>query len=205
MTATIDYYFTTISPWAYLGHDAFREIAARHGATINYRPVNLGPVFENSGGLPFAKRHPARQRYRLVELQRWREKRDRVLNLTPAHFPVDPSIADCMTIALSVEGRDPGDFQRRAFEAVWVHNDDVSNPDRVASIADGLGLPGQDLVAAAHSSAVKARYDENRDAAIQVEIIGSPCYVLNGEPFWGQDRLDLLDDALASGRAPYRP
>ena len=77
MSRAIDYYFSLVSPWAFIGHAAFMEIARRHELDINYKPVFLGRVFAETGGLPLDKRHPVRQRYRLVELQRWREKRGR--------------------------------------------------------------------------------------------------------------------------------
>lgn len=203
--ATIDYFYTTISPWAYLGHDAFLAIAGAHDVAVRYRPVNLGPVFENSGGLPLGKRHPARQNYRLIELQRWREKRGARLNLKPAYFPVNPGLADCAAIAIQAAGGNPGDYARLAFRAVWADDLDISDETVVAGLATKAGFDGAKIVQKAKSDGILAEYDKNRDDAIRYEIIGSPCYVLNGEPFWGQDRLDLLADALSSGRAAYRP
>ena len=76
MSRAITYYFSLLSPWAYLGHAEFGRIAQRHDLTIDYRPVNLMTLFPETGGLPLPKRHPSRQRYRLLELQRWREARD---------------------------------------------------------------------------------------------------------------------------------
>lgn len=205
MSAKIDFYFTVISPWAYLGLDPFLDVAAKHGADVTYRPVNLGPVFESSGGLPLGKRHPARQNYRLIEMQRWREKRGRTLNLAPKHFPTNPGLADSMIIALADTGADPADLVRKCFESVWANDLDVADETTMKGIADGLGLDGAALIEAARSQSVQKQYDANRDLAIETEIIGSPCYVLNGEPFWGQDRIGLLDDALASERAPFKP
>ena len=75
MPRTLDYYFSLLSPWAYIGHASLMDIVGRHGLTVNYKPVALVQVFADTGGLPLPKRHPARQRYRMFELQRWREKR----------------------------------------------------------------------------------------------------------------------------------
>src|SRR4028119_1186293 len=99
MSRTVDYYFSLASPWAYIGHALFRDIVARHGLSVNHKPVFLGDVFAQTGGLPLPKRHPARQRYRLVELQHWREKRGAALNLRPKHWPFEPALADRFVVA----------------------------------------------------------------------------------------------------------
>ena len=99
LSRSITYYFSLHSPWTYLGNAAFHAIARRHDCTIDYRPMPLRSVFDETGGLPLPKRHPVRQRYRLLDLQRWREARHLPLVLQPKHFPFDPSSADRMTIA----------------------------------------------------------------------------------------------------------
>src|SRR5690606_26205397 len=106
MSRTIDYYFTLLSPGTYLGHAAFVDLARRHGCSIVYRPTPLRVVFDETGGLPLPKRHPVRQRYRILELQRWRAKRDLPLVIHPRHFPFDVSLADRVAIAISQAGGD---------------------------------------------------------------------------------------------------
>src|SRR5690606_7746746 len=127
MQRVIEYYYTHVSPWAYLGHRAFLDLADRHGYAIRFKPVLLGPVFAESGGLPLSKRHPLRQAYRLVELQRWREKRGLPLNLRPRHFPADPSLADRIALALALEGGPAGAFTEAAFRLTWVDDRDISD------------------------------------------------------------------------------
>ena len=105
MSRTIDYYFSLASPWAYIGHAPFMDIARRHGLDVNYKPVFLGRVFAETGGLPLTKRHPARQRYRIVNLQRWRDKRGLDFNLHPKHWPFDATLADRFVIAIEMAGR----------------------------------------------------------------------------------------------------
>ncbi len=205
MSATIDYYFTLISPFAYLGHDRLLEIAEKHGASLRFFPVNLGAVFSQTGGLPLPLRHPARQDYRWLELQRWREIRKLPLNLRPAHFPTDPTLADCSAIFLAQSGGRVAEFARRAFRACWELDRDIADEHVIAGILDDLGAHKGDLITAALSENVKEIYAENARQAAAAGVFGSPCYILNGELFWGQDRLDLLEAALASGRAPYRP
>jgi 2-hydroxychromene-2-carboxylate isomerase len=68
MSRQVDYYFSCSSPWAYIGHNAFREVVAAYGLKVNHKPVVLGDLFSETGGLPLVRRHPVRQRYRMVEL-----------------------------------------------------------------------------------------------------------------------------------------
>lgn len=203
MPVEIDYFFTSISPFAYLGHDAFLALAARHGARVRYRPVKLTEVFAETGGVPLAKRAPARQRYRLIELQRWRDRRGIALNLHPAHFPTNPTLADRSAIAIAALGDDPGGFVGRAMRACWVEERDIAKEETVRELLVASGLDAAKVIAAAGAPQTEAAYSANTEAAVKLGAFGSPCYMLNGEPFWGQDRLELLGEALASGRPPY--
>jgi 2-hydroxychromene-2-carboxylate isomerase len=205
MPRTIDYYFSLVSPWAYIGHAPFMDIAARHGIEVNYKPVFLGRVFAETGGLPLPQRHPARQRYRLVELQRWREKRGLSFNLKPKYWPFDVNLADRFVIAIASAGKDPDDFLRRAFAAVWEEERDLGNPVVLTQLAEQAELDSSSLMDIATGTSTEAIYALNLENAIAGDVFGSPAYVLDGEVFWGQDRLDLLDDALKAGRAAYSP
>jgi 2-hydroxychromene-2-carboxylate isomerase len=204
MPRTIDYYFTLASPWAFLGHKPFLDIAKQHGVTINYRPVDLGEVFPHTGGLPLPKRHPARQKYRILELQRWREARGVALKISPKHWPFPAGTANRTIIAVAQSGADPGPFTQRAFEGVWVRDEDLSQDATLVALLNECGHDGGKMLAAAKSDAVGAIYAKSAEDAVAGNIIGSPCYVLDGEVFWGQDRLDLLASALKSGRKAYR-
>src|SRR5262245_295354 len=197
--AKIEYYFSLLSPWAYIGHAPFMEIVRRHRVT-----VALAQVFAETGGLPLAKRHPARQRYRMFELQRWRERRGLSFHLHPKFWPFDGNLADRFVIATAAAGHDPDRFLRESFAGVWEREQNLGDEATLVDIAHGAGLPAAELLAAAKAEATQKRYETNVRDAIAADAFGSPCYALDGGVFWGQDRLDLLDDALASGRAPYR-
>jgi 2-hydroxychromene-2-carboxylate isomerase len=205
MARRIDYYFSLGSPWAYLGHAPFVEIARKHGAAVNYKPVFLTRVFAETGGLPLVKRHPVRQRYRLLELQRWRERREVPLNLAPKHVPFDVSLADRFVLAILVGNGDPDPFMRRAFEAVWVEDRNLGDREVLAEVAREAGLEPEPLMQLADGTLTEAVYLLNQENAVAADVFGSPAYTLEGEVFWGQDRLEFLDQALASGRPPYRP
>ena len=198
----IDYYFSLASSWAYIGHVAFTEIARKYGVEIRYKPVPLADVFAESGGLLLPKRHPARQRYRILELQRWREKRQLNFRLHPKHWQFDATLVDCFAIAVAAK-HDPNAFLRDAFAAIWEGDRNLAEPETLVQLADKIGLPGATLLATAQSDEIRAHYHQHYQDAVATGVIGSPCYVLNTEVFWGQDRLELLSDALASGRAPY--
>jgi 2-hydroxychromene-2-carboxylate isomerase len=204
MPRTIDYYFTLASPWAFLGHQAFLDLAKQHGVTVHHKPVDLGEVFPHTGGLPLPKRHPARQKYRILELQRWREARGVALKISPAHWPFAAATANRSIIAVAESGADPGPYTRRAFEGVWVRDEDLTQDATLVGLLNESGHDGARMLAAAKSDAIAAIYAATAQEAVERTVIGSPCYVLDGEVFWGQDRLMLLESALKSGRKAYR-
>ncbi len=203
MARPIDYYFSLQSPWAYIGNAPFQKVAGDHGLSVNYKPMPLLDVFSETGGLPLGKRHPARQRYRMLELQRWRDKRGLKFHLQPAHWPFNPRLADGLVIA-AAEGSHPvAPLLARLYAAIWEKQLDLADAPALVKLADETGLPGDSLVKQAASDHIGAVYERNLQDAIGVDVFGSPAYVLAGEVFWGQDRIDLLADALSSGRAPY--
>ena len=204
MPRQVDYYFSLQSPWAYIGHKLFREVVSAHGVKVNHKPVVLVDLFSETGGLPLMKRHPVRQRYRMVELQRWRDKRGLQFHLQPANWPFNARLADGLVIAALQAGLDPDPLLRRAFAAVWEDQLNLADPATLVKLADDCGLPGQQLVERSATEAISAVYEQNRQDALAADVFGSPVYVLDGEVFWGQDRIELLADALKSSRSPYR-
>jgi 2-hydroxychromene-2-carboxylate isomerase len=204
MSRTVDYWFTLASPWAFLGHQPFLDLAKAHDVAVRYRPVDLGEVFPHTGGLPLPKRHPARQRYRILELQRWREMRGVALKIHPKHWPFPVATANRSIIAVAAAGADPGRYTRRAFEGIWVEDRDLGDEAVLVALLNECGHDGARTLESAKSDATGAIYAAYATAAVEANVIGSPCYVLDGEVFWGQDRLGLLESALKSGRKAYR-
>lgn len=196
----IQYYLVPKSPWTYLGHERLMAIAERHGAQVQPRPFALAErVFQVSGGLPLPKRPPQRQAYRLVELRRWSDYLNLPLNLQPRYFPVDDAAACRMIILASqTQGDQAGNRLAGAFlKAVWAQDLNLADPDTLVSLADQQGLDGRALYDA--NQQAQATYDDFTQQAIDLQVFGAPWYVYNGEPFWGQDRLDFLDRALSQG------
>ena len=200
--ATIDYFLFAPSPFTYLGHDLLREIAGRHGAGIRYRPVDLMGVWAESGAQPPAKRPPVRQRYRMIELKRLALYRDLALNPRPAHFPVDATLADSCVIAIQEAGGDPHDFVGANCRSVWVDDENIAEERVVRANLMATGHDADAVVAAAGTDEVKAIRAANTADCIAADAPGVPAYVLKGEVFWGQDRLEHLDRMLATGREP---
>jgi carboxymethylenebutenolidase len=199
MSTTIDYYFAPNSPWTYLGHARFAEIAKAAGAKVNVLPVDLGgKVFPVSGGLPLAKRAPQRQAYRLVELKRYSEYLQQPMNLQPAYFPVNPDDAAQLIIAVDLhDGTDAAmDLTGRILRAVWVEQRNIADVKELAAILAEAKLPARRLDDAM-SQAVHERYEQDSLRAIEAGVFGAPSYVIDGEIFWGQDRLDFVQRRLA--------
>jgi 2-hydroxychromene-2-carboxylate isomerase len=203
MPRQIDYYFSLTSPWAYIGHALFREVVSTYNCVVNHKPVLLVELFAETGGLPLVKRHPVRQRYRMLELQRWRDKRGLNFHLRPAHSPFNGRLADGMVLATIEAGHDPDALLRRAFAAVFEQQLDLADSATLVRLANDSGLPGEQLIERAGSEEISAAYEQNRQDALAADVFGSPAYVLGGEVFWGQDRIELLADALKSGRPSF--
>jgi 2-hydroxychromene-2-carboxylate isomerase len=143
MPRQIDYYFSFQSPWAYVGHKAFRDLVSTYDLNVNHKPVVLVDLFSETGGVPLMKRHPVRQRYRMVELQRWRDKRGLKFHLQPANWPFNARLADGVAIAAIEAGFDPDRYLARGFAAVWEDQLNLADPATVAKLADESGLPGK--------------------------------------------------------------
>lgn len=202
MARKIEVYFSLLSPWAYIGQSELQRLVAKHGLRVDYRPVALSQVFPESGGLPLSKRHPARQQYRILELQRWREKRGLHFHLHPQFWPFDPSLGDRIICAMVAAGADPAPFISSAFAGVFERQNNLADKTDLAAI---LGLAGYEphWLERGESGEAEIAYQGNLTLALAAGAFGSPSYLLDGEIFWGQDRLDLLDDALSSGRKPF--
>jgi carboxymethylenebutenolidase len=199
-TIGIDYYFSPNSPWTYLGHARFAAIAKKHGAHVRVLPVDLGKVFPVSGGLPLAKRAPQRQAYRLVELKRFSEFLGVPLNLHPKFFPVATDDAARLIIAVDLhDGADAAMAITGALlRGVWVEERNIADESHLAALLAEAKLPARRLEDA-HSQAVQERYEADSQRAIDVGVFGAPTFIVDGEMFWGQDRLDFVERRLQRG------
>jgi carboxymethylenebutenolidase len=183
----------------YLGHARFAAIAKAAGATVRVLPVDLGgKVFPISGGLPLNKRAPQRQAYRLVELKRFSEWLDVPLTLQPKYFPV--ATDDAAKLIIAVDLKDGTDAAMKitgaVLRAVWVEERNIADENTLAALLAEQGFSAARLEES-HSQAVHERYEIDSQLAIDAGVFGAPSYVVDGEIFWGQDRLDFLQRRLA--------
>jgi carboxymethylenebutenolidase len=198
MARAIDYYLAPQSPWTYLGHQRFWDIARRAGADIRVLPVDLGKIFPRSGGLPLPQRAPQRQAYRLVELKRFSDWLGLPLNLHPNCFPVPGDQAAQLILAVDESRGSDAAMQLTGavLKAVWAEQRNINDADTLAQLLAECDLPA-DAMDAAQAGAMQQRYDAATQQAFDVGVFGAPSYVLDGEIFWGQDRLDFLERQLA--------
>jgi len=201
MSKQVEYFLAPQSPFVYLGHARFVAIANRHNAQVLLKPADLGKVFAVSGGLPLAQRPPQRQAYRLIELERWSKFLDIPMNLHPTYFPVSGDAAAGLIIAAQL-----AHGTARALEltgaisrAIWAEQRNIADAATLAQIADENDFDGAGLLKASEAQAVQAAYAQNTQDAISANVFGAPWFIHDGQPYWGQDRLDFLDRALAAG------
>ncbi len=191
----IDYYLATISPFTYLAGTELEAIAARHGASITYRPFDIMACFARTGGTPPKDRHPNRQVYRLQDMERRAKRLGKPLNLKPAHFPTNMAPSSYALIAAqNAGGGDLGALAHSFPRAVWAEDRDIAQDDVIRDLLEQAGFdPGladSGLLTGAET------YAANLEAAIEAGVFGSPFYVVGEQRFWGQDRLDHLDAHL---------
>ncbi len=195
----IDYYFGTISPWAYLAGDRLERIAQARGAQVTYRPLDILQLFDRTGGTRPADRHPARMDYRAQELVRWSDHLDMPLNLKPRGGMASMAPSSYAIIAAQqAGGGDLPGLVQAILRAHWAEERDITDD---ATLRDLLGANGFDPALADTGLFVGAEnYGRNLDLAIEAGVFGSPFYVVpaSGQKFFGQDRLEFLDRHLAT-------
>ncbi len=167
------------------------------GREIAVKPVDYGVIFPQSGGLPLGKRAPQRQAYRLMELRRWKAHVGVPLTVQPKFFPVDANPAALAIVAAAPSG---ADAQMRLagaiLRALWAEEQNIADPATLRAAAAKVGLDGDKLLAAAPGA--KAQFDAFTQEALARGVFGAPTYTYRDELFWGQDRLDFLERALAT-------
>ena len=198
MAKIIDYYFSPMSPWTFLGHGRFTEIARKRGASIVPKPVDYGRIFPLSGGVPVAKRAAQRQAYRLVELERWSKHLGVTMNIQPKYFPYDATLAT-LTIVAAGDADKSMKLAAAFLRGCWTEERNMADETEIAAVIRGAGLNSGELLKQAKAPETAAQYEAYTDEAIARQVFGAPTYAYRNELFWGQDRLEFLDRALASG------
>ncbi len=195
--ATIDYYFSTLSPYAYLAGTRLETVATRQNAQINYKPLDIMALFGRTGGTSPKERHVSRQEYRLIELERQATKLGMEMNLKPAHWPTNAAPSSYAILAAqSAGGGDVGALVHGLLRAVWAEERDIAQDDVIKSCLESAGFD----VALADSGLLAGaeKYAQNLEDAVKAGVFGAPFYVTDdGARFWGQDRIEDLEQHLA--------
>lgn len=196
--ATIEYIYSAHSAFAYLGSSELSKICAEHHVTLIHKPVLLSPVVEAQGSLPFAARTQAHVDYFFGrEIERWAEYRNvPVINFRPTHHDADYSVASGMILALGDSGPETDRMAHRLLEAHWRDDADLSCQQTLATIATDLGHDAPSLLQRASSEAVQDQLLQNSIWARGLNVFGSPTYIVDGDPFYGQDHLELVKRAV---------
>jgi len=195
--ATIDFYFSTLSPYTYLAGNRLEQLAAAHDAQITYKPFDIQALFPRTGGTAPKDRHPARQEYRLIEMERQAKKLDLPINLKPAHWPTNAAPSSYAIIAAqNAGGGDLGALVQSILRACWAEEKDIAEDAVIRECLTAAGfdasLADSGLLAGAET------YGQNLEDAVSAGVFGAPFYVTgDGAKYWGQDRLDDLDRHLS--------
>lgn len=203
----IEYYFSFISLWSYIGSRRIQQLVRERNARIIYKPIDLMEIFSISGGLPVKQRATQRQAYRLVEMERWAKSRGLPIVQHPKFYSADPSLAHRVLLAAAEElGHDSEhvhEFARRGLETVWAKEADIADGNTIVEVANGSGLDGARYLNSARSDQDVLRQEHSlNEEAVSRQVFGAPFFFYRNEPFWGQDRIEMLDEVIKSDRNP---
>lgn len=194
----IEYIYAAHSAFAYLGSSRLKAIAEASGRTILHRPVNLRKVVAATGNKPSAQRTPEHRKYYFGrEIARWSQYREApVIGRTPTRHANGIERSNCTIIAAMEAGHNVNALAHTLLEAHWRDDVDLDDSPTLERLTNDLGLDGKTLVAASHAPEVLALYNQYTENAIERSVFGSPTYVVDGDMFYGQDHLEMVERAL---------
>jgi 2-hydroxychromene-2-carboxylate isomerase len=194
MKKQVFYFHSLSSPWAYLGWPKFRALIEKHDLDVVVRPTRIVPP---NGGIPLRSRPDARQRYHEVELDRWRKRLDMPLVLRPKHYPTNNEFSARMVIAADRLGWDALALSHALLHVLWSEEKDVQDASVRVAVADKLGMNGAKLLEMQDTPDIKAAWEASEQEAARRGVFGTPTWIYRDTLYWGQDRLDFLDEALS--------
>lgn len=193
MIHTVDYYYASISGYAYLGEQRLQQIVDETGSNINYKPINIAKVFESSSTTAPFKQSQQRLNYRLIDMQRTANYLGLPINPKPKYWPTSVVLSSCTIYAAIELGARAHDISFAILKAVYQEEKDIAAPETIRNILQTLNLDAEAIESLANSDRIKAKFEAATQEAIALGVFGSPTYVLDGkELFFGQDRLDVL-------------
>jgi 2-hydroxychromene-2-carboxylate isomerase len=195
MKKSVIYFHSLSSPWAYLGWPRFQALIKKHDLDVVVRPTRIVPP---NGGIPLRSRPDARQRYHEVELDRWRKRLNMPLVLRPKHYPTDNQFSARMVIAADQLGWDALALSHALLHALWSEELDVKDAKVRVAVANKLGMDGAKLLAMQDTPEMMDAWRASEKEAESYGVFGTPTWVFNKTLFWGQDRLEFLDETLSA-------
>lgn len=200
-------YYSLSSPWAYFAGPKLQDIVRRHHVRLVLKPYDFQEIVPRTGGIPLRTRPEPRRTYHALELDRFRKYLGMPLNLEPRYYPKDGQPAGWnkppgwMVIAAQARGLDAMPLSHALLRALWAEERNTADPAVRRAVADENGYDGASLQAAETSDEVQQLYRRYTDEAERAGVFGAPTFILEGERYWGQDRLDFVDRALDALRA----
>ena len=194
---TIDCYYSVRSVYAYFGAPRIGALARRFGRRLRHRPIDLSQVVPAAGSLPFADRSPTLRAYQFGrELERWSEWLGMPVILEPVHHYGDRDLPSGLVLAAQAAGADVDALSSAMLTALWRDDRDIADPAVLARIAHAVGIDAEPLLERALQPDVQAEFAACTAEAIRIGVLGSPTYVVDGELFYGQDRLMFVERHL---------
>jgi 2-hydroxychromene-2-carboxylate isomerase len=200
MSKTVDYFLSPMSPWAYLGHEPLQALIDKFNATVNVIPIDPAKLFAATGGVPVAQRPIQRQKYRLAELKRWKSFLGSPIVIEPAHFPYNPALVNLVVVATVNEygAQKAMELTLCLMKGCWVEDRNMGLTEEVKKSIESCDLNSDDLLELASNDQTSKDLEKNTQHAIDAGVFGAPTYIINGELYWGQDRLDFVQRSLMS-------
>lgn len=198
MTAPIDFYFDFSSPYGYFASFLIDGVGERTGHPVNWRPYLIGAAFKQTGGQPLINKG-IKSDYALHDFQRLSRELDVPITF-PTAFP-QMTVAACRAFYW-VHDRDPAlakKFAHALYAKIFGEGADISGNAAVAAVAQSVGIDPEELTPALHDAEVKQRLRGAVDDALAAGVFGSPYFVIDGEPFWGTDRIAMLERWITTG------
>jgi len=202
MTEAIDAYYWIQSDWAYFGNPRLKAMAKRYGLAINHRPVDLATVYARTGGIKLPYRSQERKNYRLIEMRRFSKILGMPINLEPKYSPLTGHLPSWFVIAAEKQGHDVHDLCQSIMTGLWVEDLDIESPQVLIEMAGRNGLDGGKILAQAQDPRTELIYMNYTNEAIKRGVWGAPFYFFRDEPFWGQDRLEMLEGTIKAALGP---
>lgn len=196
MNKQVEFYFDVGSPASYLAWTQIAQLAERHGAEVVYQPMLLGGVFKATGNASPAS-VPAKGRYTRIDFERF-ARRYQVPFAQNPFFPINTMQLMRGAVAL-LDGDQFQPYVDAVFRAIWVKGQNMGDPDVVARVLGGQGFDVAGLLQQINDPAVKERLRQITERAIERGVFGAPTFFVGDEMFFGQDRLDFVEAALAEG------